>query len=90
MRTEADVGDTLTVTATGAVMVTLADPETVGVAAVVAVTETVAGEGTVDGAVYKPVVSTIPTAGFPPEAPLTDQLTDVLVEFCTVAVNCCV
>ena len=35
-------------------IVTAADPETVGVSTLVALTATVAGEGTVDGAVYIP------------------------------------
>jgi hypothetical protein len=72
----ADAGETVTVTTTGAVIVTFADPETVGDATLVAVTVTVGGVGTVEGAVYIPTVSIQPTIAFPPATPLTDQLTD--------------
>jgi len=57
----------------GEVIVTLAEPEVVGDASLVAVTVTVGGEGTVAGAVYIPLVSTTPTV---PGAPLTDHVTD--------------
>jgi len=49
--TVADVGETWTATVLGAVIVTAAEPLAVGVATEVACTATVAGEGTIDGAV---------------------------------------
>src|SRR5437660_9079718 len=45
--------------------------------------------GTTDGAVYKPVLSTVPTEGLPPVAPFTCQVTCVLLVPLTEAVNCC-
>ena len=51
---------------------------------------TVAGEGAVAGAVYRPELDTAPTVALPPAAPLTDQVTLVLEEPVTVAENCCV
>ena len=44
-------------------------------AALVAVTVTVNGVGTVDGAVYRPAALTLPTVALPVCTPLTDQLT---------------
>lgn len=55
----------------------------------VAVTVTVAELATVAGAVYSPLVLIDPHAA-PPAVQLTLHNTDVLVEFVTVAVNCCV
>ena len=37
-----------------------------------------------DGAVYRPVADSVPTDGF------IDQVTELLLLFATVAVNCCV
>lgn len=48
---------------------------------------TVAGEGTVIGAVYAPAAEIIPTMALPPATPLTLQFTIVLEEPATVAVN---
>src|SRR5947209_3537436 len=42
------------------------------------------------GAVYRPEVEIVPVVEFPPETPSTPQVTAVLVEPETVAVNCCV
>jgi hypothetical protein len=42
------------------------------------------------GAVYSPLVSTSPTLLLPPSIPSTDQVTELLLVFCTVAPNCCV
>src|SRR5690348_5898822 len=47
------------------------------------------GVGTTDGAVYKPLLSTVPTEGLPPVAPFTCQVTCVLLVPLTEAVNCC-
>jgi len=55
-----------------------------------AVTVTVAGFGTVLGAVYKPPVVIVPTVAFPPATPFTCQFTAIFVVPVTVAVNCCV
>jgi hypothetical protein len=46
--------------------------------------------GTAEGALYKPLVDTVPTVEFPPAMPLTLQVTAVFVVPLTVAVNCCV
>jgi len=64
--------------------VTVALPDLVGSATLVAVTVTVCEVVTVDGAVYSPAVLRVPTAG------LNDQFTAVFVVPVTVAVNCCV
>jgi hypothetical protein len=56
----------------------------------IAVTVTVAGVGTVLGAVYKPAEEMNPTVWLPKAMPFTVQFTAVLVELATVAVNCCV
>jgi len=71
-----------TVTATGP-SVTAADADLLGSATLVAFTRTVCGLK-LDGAVYRPVAETEPTAG------VTDQVTAVFDVFITVAVNCCV
>jgi hypothetical protein len=64
-------------------MFTVPGPEWLGSATEVAVTVTVAGFGTVAGAVYRPFTSIDP----PPDE--TDQVTAVFVALLTVAVNCC-
>jgi hypothetical protein len=56
-------------------------------AAEVAVTVTVAGDGTVIGAVYTPDVEIMPTVALPPATPLTLQFTEVLADPVTVAAN---
>ena len=71
----------LTLTATGT-MVTVAEAELVARAWLVAVTVTVAGVGTVVGAVYRPVVLIVPHAAPVQPAPETLQFT------ATLAVNC--
>jgi hypothetical protein len=52
-----------------------------------AVTVTVAGLGTVAGAVKTPIVEIVPVLAFPPVTPFTCQVTAVLPVFCTVAVK---
>ena len=69
--------------AVGVRMVTVAGPEWLGSATEVAVTVTVAGFGTVAGAVYRPVFASIEP---PPDA---DQVAAVFVALLTVAVNGC-
>ena len=63
---------------------TLADPDLVGSAMLVAVTVTVCTLLIVAGAVYRPDDETLPTLG------LIDHVTDVFEAFCTVEVNGCV
>jgi hypothetical protein len=46
-------------------------------------------EGTVLGAVYKPMVEMVPTVALPPTVPSTSQLTAVLLVPETLALNCC-
>jgi hypothetical protein len=70
-----------------ATTVTWTDIDLVESAADTAVTVTVAGEGTVIGAVYTPDVEIIPTVALPPAVPLTLQFTAVFEEPVTVAVN---
>jgi len=86
LATLAALGDTLTVpAAVAAVTVTLADPDFAS-ASEVAVTLTVAGFGTVAGAVYIPPLEILPFA----VPPSTLQVTAVFDVPLTVAVNCCV
>ena len=54
-----------------------------------ACTEIVAGIGKMAGAVYTPPESIVPTAAFPPGIPFTFQVTELLDEWATVAVNVC-
>ena len=70
--------------------VTCAVPVRLELAAEIAVTVTVAGEGTTAGAMYCPEDEIVPTVEFPPVTPFTCQLTAVFVEFMTVAMNICV
>jgi hypothetical protein len=87
LATFAALGDTLTVpAAVAAVTVTLADPDFVASACEIAVTVTVAGFGTVAGAVYIPPLEILPFA----VPPLTLQVTAVFDVPVTVAMNCCV
>jgi hypothetical protein len=85
--TVAALGETLTeLEGVVAVSVTVADADFVESAWEVAVTLTVAGFGTVAGAVYKPVVETLPFKA----PPATSHVTAVFDVPATVAVNCCV
>jgi hypothetical protein len=71
----------------GGVKVTLADPVVTPSATLVAITETVCVEVMLAGAVYRPVLPTVPTP-----FGLVDQATAIfpLDTLATVAVNCCV
>jgi hypothetical protein len=82
------LGVTLTVIRIGEVTVTVAEPDIVGYATNVAVTATCGGLGTLAGAVYRPLLVTVPHER--PAQPLPDtlQITAVLVVPVTVAVNC--
>src|ERR1035437_4903402 len=66
-------------TATGAAMVTTADPDLEGSATEVAVMLTCGGEGTPAGAVYRPSCVTVPHAYVPHPAPDNVQVTPVRV-----------
>ena len=83
-------GDTATVTTVAAVTVTAAEADFVVSACEMAFTVTVAGLGTVVGAVYNPAVEIVPVVVFPPVTLFTCQVTAVLEDPVTVAVNCCV
>ena len=61
----------------GAITVTVALADLVASAALVAVTVCVPA---VPGAVYKPLVETVPTVLLPPAVPSTDHVTDVFVD----------
>jgi hypothetical protein len=68
-------------------MVTLDDADLVGSICKAAVTVTVAGLGTISGAVNRPESLIVPTVEFPPCIEFTCQVTAELPAFCTFAVN---
>lgn len=70
------------------VSVTLAEPEAVASAALIAVMVTPGGDGMIAGAVYSPVAEIVPSVALPPTAPFTSQVTVVLDAPATVAWNC--
>jgi hypothetical protein len=74
---------------TSGVTVTAATADFAESATLAAVTETVDGEGTTEGAVYSPPEEIVPTLEFPPGLPFTLQVTPVFLAPVTVAVNCC-
>ncbi len=67
-----------------------AEPIELGFAALIACTETCAGFGITDGAVYKPALVMVPTVALPPVMPLTAQVTAVFELPETAAANCSV
>jgi hypothetical protein len=67
---------------------TVALPDLVESAADVAVTVTNAGSGACDGAVYRPPAVIVPQVDPTHPVPLNPQVTAVLLEPVTVAVNC--
>jgi len=67
-----------------------AEPVLDGSAELVAVTVTVAGDGTAEGAVYSPVPLTVPQAAALHPAPCTAQVTAVFELPTTDAFSCCV
>lgn len=69
-------------------MVTEAVADLVGSATEVAVTDTCGGLGTVDGAVYSPLVVIVPQVAPVQPLPATLHDTAVFVVLLTVAVNC--
>jgi hypothetical protein len=76
------------VTATGGMIVIEAVADFVGSATEVAVTDTCAGLGTADGAVYRPLVDMVPHVAPVHPLPATPHDTAVFVAPVTVAVNC--
>lgn len=82
-------GATVTVTGPGggAVIVTTADADFDVSATLRAVTLTVAGEGTLAGAVYRPLLLTVPTVELPPATPFTSHVTAVFDVPVTDALN---
>jgi hypothetical protein len=70
-------------------MFAVALPVADGLATLAARIVTDDGFGIVPGAVYSPVAEIVPIVELPPTVPLTLHVTDVFVEFATVAVNCC-
>lgn len=74
----------------GVVMVIEAAADLVPSACEVAVTVMVFGLGAVTGAVYNPLVDTVPHADPLQPGPVTVQVTAVLLVCVTIAVNCCV
>jgi hypothetical protein len=59
----------------------------VGSATLVALTVTQGNGGMAEGAVYTPLLSTVPKGPEPPKTPLTDQVTLVLLLFVTAALK---
>lgn len=86
--TEALVGLILNKTVSAAAMVMLAEADLVGSATLVAFTVTVAGEGILDGEVYRPLAEIIPHAPPVQPTPLRVQFTAVLEVPDTFAANC--
>jgi hypothetical protein len=89
VKIETDDGDKVRDRAVPAVMVTVAVVDWVVSANDVAVMVTVAGLGTVAGAVYSPLVLMVPTVKLPPMTPFTSQNTPELL-LLTDAENCAV
>ena len=73
----------------GALIVTVAAPYFITSACDIADTVTVAGLGTVAGAVYRPVGSIVPALALPPVTPFTCHATCVFVDPLTVEENGC-
>ena len=71
------------------VMVTTAEADVSVSACGMAVTFTVAGLGTVAGALNTPDVEMVPVLTLPPVTPFTCQVAVVLLVFCIVAVKVC-
>jgi hypothetical protein len=69
------------------VIVTCAEPDFAASSTEVAVTVTVAGNGTLAGAVYTPSVEIVPSAELPPETPFTCHVTELFCAFVTTAWN---
>jgi fumarate reductase subunit D len=67
-------GKMVLATGAGFTMVTVAAAERVGSVTLAAVKVTVFGAGGTAGAVYNPVLSTVPTVTYPPATPSTDQV----------------
>ncbi len=87
-------GETVIVTLTPLVRVTLAEPLADVSAWLTAVTVTVGGDGSPTGAVYvatsAPLDAMVPDVEFPPATPFTSHVTPAFELPVTVASNCCV
>jgi len=88
--TDAEPGLTTTEIAGGATMVTCAVAVFELSACAITVMVTVAGFGTLAGAVNVPSAATVPCTASPPTTPLTCQVTAVFAVFVTVTMNFCV
>jgi hypothetical protein len=82
-----DLSSVTAIAAAVAVIVTCAEALLVLCACETAVTVTVAGEGTVAGAVYIPAASIVPCVESPPATPFTCHVTAVFDVFATFAAN---
>jgi hypothetical protein len=80
----------VTTAGTGFHTASVALPLNTGVAVVVAVIVTGLVDGSVLGGVYRPVAEIVPTELDPPAIPFTAQVTELLLELLTVALNCAV
>jgi hypothetical protein len=76
-------------TGAGFTMLTEAAADCAGCARLAAVTVTMLGAGGTAGAVYSPVLSTVPTVTYPPATPFTDHVAPWFVLPVTLSVNCC-
>jgi hypothetical protein len=75
-------------TATAATIATLAEADLVGSATLIAVTVTAAGEGTLDGGIYRPLLEIVPHAAPVQPAPFSVHATAVFEDPVTVPTNC--
>jgi hypothetical protein len=78
----------LSKTATATTMATFAEADLVGSAALVAVTVTAPGEGTLVGGVYSPPVEIVPHAAPVQPTPVMVQVTAIFEDPVTLAANC--
>src|SRR5207244_3431870 len=88
--TVAEVGEMVTLTVVGVVVVDTAAPHTVAYACAPTVAVTVAGASTSRGVRDQPQRAVVNTGASSPMTPFTCQVTAVLLVFCTTALNCCV
>jgi N-methylhydantoinase B/oxoprolinase/acetone carboxylase alpha subunit len=75
-------------TATAATIAAFAEADLVGSATLIAFTVTVAGEGTLDGGIYSPLLEIVPHAAPVQPAPLTAHVTAVFEVPVTFGTNC--
>lgn len=82
------MGLRLNKTANAATIATFAEADLVGSATLVAVTVTVAGEGTLDGGIYSPAFEIVPHAAPVHPPPPTVHVTAVFEDPVTIPANC--